>query len=116
MHSAQFVGQAIEISAELADEWQSLRVNATLEKPVSRYRSSTEAALANTAKNNDKMKADADQKAVAAFDKWKDSPSRSRSLTALTRAEQVKKFLKVGKPPDRMARRLRMMLNDGRIK
>jgi len=116
IHTAQFVGQAIEISAELADEWQSLKVNATLEKPVSRYRSSTEAALANTAKNNDKKKADAEQKAVAVFDKWKDNPSRRESLNVLTRPEQVKKFLKVGRPADRVARRLRAMLKDGRIK
>jgi hypothetical protein len=115
-HSAQFVAQGMEIAAELADEWHSLQVSASLEKPILRYRSSANTALANTAKHNAEMKADADQNAVAAFDAWKDNARRRDSLAPLLRPEQVKKYLKVGKPLDRVARRLRAMLKDGRIK
>ncbi len=115
-HSAQFVAQAMELSAGLADEWHSLQAHMRFEKPLTQYLSSKGTAIANVTGRNERIRARADQAAIDEVQAWKNHPSRCSQLRTLSQSDTVQKYLKVGKPTDRVARRLRSMLKDGRIK
>ena len=113
-HNGPLVAQAIEIAAELADEWQSLITTASLEKPIKRYRNSAHAGRANLARGNTKAKSDSD--AQAKFTQWCGATSRRAVLEGLTPAQRLQKYLKIDKPRDRLRRRLRAMLKAGQLK
>lgn len=115
-HGARFIAQAIHLAAELAGEWHALVSHRAFEAPLTAHLATTYTGKANAAKSNAAKKAKADSDALSAFEAWKNHASRRRILAALTPTEQVKKYLKVAKPADRVRRRLRTMVNKSLIK
>lgn len=85
---------------------------------LDKARSSALTGCANTGKQNADRRARADQGALAKFSSWQNAPCRISEASRYSQVEQLKKYLKVGrpKPTDREVRRLRAMLQDGRIK
>ena len=82
----------------------------------SKSRRSGRAGSANVAKSNDSRKVIADRAALDVFNKWRNDVRRKTQIDAMTSVGQIDKYLKVARPADRMARRLRAMVKDGRIK
>jgi hypothetical protein len=115
-HDGRFVAQAMEIAAELADEWHSLQTHALYETPLTRYLSSKSAGIANVAKRNAREREKADRTTLNTFLAWQANPTRRDALADLGQADRLKKYLKVARRTARDARRLRSMLKDGRIK
>lgn len=64
---------------------------------------------------NEGRKREAEERARRAFDRWRSASQRRSQLKDCSSGEQLRKYLKVGKPTDRAARRLRAMLKDGRL-
>jgi hypothetical protein len=114
-HTADFVAQAIEIAAELADEWQSLQVNATLEQPVTKYRKISAAGTRNIDRaKNELRRTEANDTARQAFKGWRIN-SNLAGISDLTLEDQLKKFISVRKPKRRMRERLNALLKDHRL-
>ena len=112
-HTTQFVAQAIEIAAELADEWQSLQVNAALEQPVKKYRNITTGGRKNIKATNEASQAKADETARQKFNDWRHAKTRVGELSRLTLNDQLKKFKAVAKPRRALRERLdKLLVND----
>jgi len=116
-HSGQFLAYVMEIAAELADEWQSLQVNAALELPVTKYRKISAAGARNIAKaQNEQRRAEADEKARGVFNNWRSS-SRLPSVSDLSLQDQLNKFLSghKTKPKRALRERLNRLIREGRL-
>ncbi|MEO8313255.1 MAG: hypothetical protein ABI645_00540 [Pseudomonadota bacterium] len=103
------VAQAMRAAAELADEWHSVGVNAAFEKPIAARELSTSTGNANIEGAAKREREKADSAAKKNVEDWAANPSRRAECEKLSWAEKIDKYLKVARPTDRLARRLRIM-------
>ena len=106
------VAAAIERGADLATQWEQLRVNAVLEKPVKAQRRIGDAGR----RNNQDRELQAQERVRREFDEWCRSQRNAADLAALSAADRLHKYFKKNRLPDRTKRRLRAMLRAGKIK
>ncbi|MEP7312532.1 MAG: hypothetical protein ABI859_08110 [Pseudomonadota bacterium] len=106
------VAQAMEAAVELADEWHSVQVNATLEQQVSAHQRSSSTGRSNVAGANLRAATRALEGHLKAVNVWANDPRRSTTLAGKSDTEKVIAYLKVAspKPSDRRRRKLNAWL------
>ena len=106
------VALAIERSADLAEEWQQLLVNAALEKPVKAHQRVSDASRTNNEERARKSK----MRVLTQFVVWCNNQNRQVALAGMPAAERARKYLRVRRLSDRDKRQFRAMLRAGEIK
>ncbi len=104
------VALAIERSADLAEEWQRLLVNAALEKPVKAHQRISDASR----KNNEERARESKERVLTQFAAW--CNDRKAVLAGMPAAERATRYLKVRRMSDRAKRLFRAMMRAGEIK
>ncbi len=114
----QTVAAAIERSAALAEEWQRLLVNASLEQPVKAHEAITRTGKSNLRIGNAEREREADEAALVAFRQWRDHPSRHAETKRYSPEEQLKKYRRTARPrpSKRASERLGRLLRSGTLK
>ena len=110
------VALAIERSADLAEQWQRLIVNAGLEVPVKKHAASSRTGKGNLEDQNAKRQRDADAAVSQAFLRWRTDPCRQDALRQFTLEQQLRKYRAIVRLPKRTRDRLGHLLRDDKLK